>query len=308
MIVWLRRAVEHRQITDDRITDRVERVQRLVQEPVSTRSRSFSPSASSRRTTFSSRANSLGSNFDVLHGVRDQLDGHHHVLGRRIDVEHRHVGAGEGVGRPPKLLMISSISLLACVGGGAAGHDVLQHVAQAGPVPAALEGAAGVLDKAPHRGHGGHVVLLHQHRQAVGQRGQRYLVGKLLDAGDVHRGRFRRRLAIGVALAGPPAPAGVSRLGRGQKHHQQPHNPFPANRHPPHDAIPLSIWWSGIDRNNHRGDRLDSHILPKGYSYINGAGAKKVIYASTGALFAGGVTEADKPSAPGLQWVALVVP
>ena len=82
--------------------------------------------------------------------------------------------------------------------GAAAGHDVLQHVAQAGPEVLALVGAARVLHEAPHRGHRRHVVLLHDHRQPVGKRGQRDGLRQPQPAGDAghfrlgpHRGNFQ---------------------------------------------------------------------------------------------------------------------
>ena len=49
------------------------------------------------------------------------------------------------------------------------------------------------LTEAPHRGHRRRVVLLHDHRQAVGERGQRDVVGQALHA------RVMRRLGRGFA-------------------------------------------------------------------------------------------------------------
>ena len=95
---------------------------------------------------------------------------------------------------PPKRVDDLLDLLLGAVRGAAAGHDVLQHVAQAGPEVLALVGAAGVLHEAPHRGHRRHVVLLHDHRQPVGERGQRDVVGQAADAGVAGRFNLGRRL------------------------------------------------------------------------------------------------------------------
>ena len=97
---------------------------------------------------------------------------------------------------PPKVSMIFSISFSRAMRGAAAGHDVLQHVAQAGPEVLALVGAAGVLDEAPHRGHRRHVVLLHDHRQPVGERGQGDVLGQPQQAGVAGRLPARPPAAI----------------------------------------------------------------------------------------------------------------
>ena len=76
----VRRAVEHFEVADHRMPGRDGpcRPSGPAGRP-STCPRSTSSSASSRRTTFNSRANSVGSNVDVLHGVGHQFDGGHGV-------------------------------------------------------------------------------------------------------------------------------------------------------------------------------------------------------------------------------------
>ena len=56
-----------------------------------------------------------------------------------------------------------------------------------------LVGAARVLDETPHRGHRRHVVLLHDHRQPVGKRGQGDLVGQPQRFGIAKRLRLALR-------------------------------------------------------------------------------------------------------------------
>ena len=131
----------------------------------------------------------------VLHRVGHQLDGRHGVLGGAIDEEDVMSFEVKALVAPPKVSTIFSISFSLRCDGGAAGDDVFQHVAQAGPQVLALEGAAGVLDEAAHRGHRRRVVLLDDHRQAVGERGQGDLVGQVLHA------RVTKRLGLWRALS-----------------------------------------------------------------------------------------------------------
>ena len=87
--------------------------------------------------------------------------------------------------------MIFSISFSPRCDRRAAGHDVLQHVAQPGAEVAAFEGAAGVLHVAADRGHGGRVVLLNDDCQAVIQRGERHVLGQVPHAGVLRHRRLR---------------------------------------------------------------------------------------------------------------------
>ena len=171
--------------------------------------RSTSSSANSRRTTFNSRANSLGSKVMCCMASADQLDGGHGVAGRAVDEERRVVVGGIGIGHAAEAGDDLFDLLFAAVDRRAAGHDVLQHVAQPRAEVAAFEGAAGVLHVAADRGHGGRVVLLHDDRQAVIQRGERHVLGQVPHAGVLRH----RRLHLGRDEGSRPA----GRAGRRQQ-------------------------------------------------------------------------------------------
>ncbi len=75
---------------------------------------------------------------------------------------------------------------------------MLQHMAYAGPKILAFVNAARVFHEAADRGHGRHVVFLHDDRQSVGKRGQGNVVGQAVKAGVFWSGR----LAVGDCFGG----------------------------------------------------------------------------------------------------------
>ena len=142
---------------------------------------------------------------DVLHRVGQQLDGGHHVLRRAVDVERRHVVGRVGVRGAAEIVDDPLDFLLRAAAGGASADDVLEHVAQSLRQMSALVGAAGVADETTNGRHGRGVVLLHDHRQAVVQRGEDDVVAQGADARVAGRrggGRDGRLGAIGLCLAG----------------------------------------------------------------------------------------------------------
>ena len=126
----------------------------------------------------------------------------HRVPRRAVDVVGRQVGGRVSVRGPAEAVDDLLDLFLGPLRGRSAGHDVLQHVAQAGAQVAALVGAAGVLHVAADRGHRGNVVLLDNDRQAVRKGGQGHGLGQTLDVGVGGR-LVGRRLGLRVRLLGP---------------------------------------------------------------------------------------------------------
>jgi hypothetical protein len=126
----------------------------------------------------------------VLHGVGHEIDGGHGFFGRAIDEKHGHVVGGKGVGRPAEGVDDFGDFFFGASKGGTAGRDVLQHVANTGAKILAFVNAAGVFHEAADRGHGRHVVFLHDDRQPVGKRGQGNFVWQAAKAGVFWNGRL----------------------------------------------------------------------------------------------------------------------
>ena len=189
----VRGAVEHLEISDHRMPGRMDRVDRQVQQVVHDVPPIDLVVGQFAANDFQLAGKLLGLESDVLHGIGRQLDGGHGVAGRAVDEEGRVVVGGVGIGHSAEAGDDLLDLLLAAVDRGAAGHDVFQHVAQPRAEVAAFEGAAGVLHVAADRGHGGRVVLLHDDRQAVIQRGQRHIFGQVPHAGVLRH----RRLWVG---------------------------------------------------------------------------------------------------------------
>ena len=89
--------------------------------------------------------------------------------------------------------------------GGPAGDNVFQDVAQAGPEVFAFIHAAGVFHETANRGHGRHVVFLHDDRQPVGKRGEGHVVGQSAKLGVFSNGV----LAFGGRFRLDRPPSGV---------------------------------------------------------------------------------------------------
>ena len=127
--------------------------------------------SASSRTTFNSRANWAGSNFTCCMASAISPMAAARSCGA-VDEVRRQVGRCGGVRGPAEGVDDLLDLFFGSMRRAAAGHDVLQHVAQPGPKVLTLVGAARVFDETPHRGDWDRVVLLHDHRQAVGKRGQ----------------------------------------------------------------------------------------------------------------------------------------
>ena len=132
MIVWFVVAIEHVEVADDRVADGMGGVDRLLQQ-LPQHVLPIDLAVGQLAADDLQLALELGRlELDVLHRVGHQFDGRHRVLGGAIDEEGRHVGRGEGVGGPAEGVDDLLDLLFAAVRGAAAGHDVFQHVAQAG--------------------------------------------------------------------------------------------------------------------------------------------------------------------------------